>query len=89
MNNLDNLNNKAKELEHIFEGTNMALTEMRIQFDTLCEIQKGERLEMQKIHNEEKRSIHQRYHRIIACLSLATAITSFALVLLVLILKVV
>lgn len=65
-NSIDNLNEKAKELENMSNGTNLALSEMRIQFETLAEMQKEERIETQKMHNEAIEKLMERHAKDIA-----------------------
>lgn len=60
---LSNLEDTVKEVEHYTEGANLALTEMRLQFDTLSEIQKEERIEYQKMHNESIKEIMDRHEK--------------------------
>lgn len=50
---VDNLNEKAEKLSDIVGSTDLALAEMRLQFETMMEMQKEERLVLQKMHNEE------------------------------------
>lgn len=45
------LEEEAEKLSKIADGANTALAEMRIQFETLAEMQKEERLERDKMHN--------------------------------------
>lgn len=47
-----NVAKKAENAVTAIDNANLALTEMRLQFDTMAEIQKEERLEYQKMHNE-------------------------------------
>lgn len=49
---VEKLQESARELDKMASGTNMALTEMRVQFETLTEMQKQERIEMQKMYSE-------------------------------------
>lgn len=65
-NSIDNLNERAKELENVTSGTNLALSEMRIQFETLAEMQKEERIETQKMHNEAIEKLMERHAKDIA-----------------------
>lgn len=55
--------NKAKEVKEMSDSANLALTEMRIQFDTLSEIHKEERIEYQRMHNESIREIMDRHDK--------------------------
>lgn len=63
---LTHIEKTAKEIEHYTEGANLALTEMRLQFETLAEMQKEERLESQRMHKEEKEKMRKHYGKIIA-----------------------
>lgn len=63
---LTHLENTAKEIEHYTEGANMALTEMRLQFETLAEMQKEERLEQQRSFCDQMDKMRKHYGRIIA-----------------------
>lgn len=54
-----------KKVETYAGEANMALTEMRIQFETLAEMQKEERIQTQKMHNEEKDSMRKHYFKVI------------------------
>lgn len=65
-NPIENLSEKAKELESVTSGTNLALSEMRIQFETLAEMQKEERIETQKMHNEAIEKIMERHAKELA-----------------------
>lgn len=65
MDPIHDLNEKAKELEQISTGTNIALTEMRVQFETLAEMQKEERIEIQKMHLEENERTRNHYDNVI------------------------
>lgn len=49
---IETLENSARELDKMAASTNVALSEMRVQFETLAEMQKQERLEMQKMYSE-------------------------------------
>lgn len=55
------LNKRAGEVEELSSKANMALAEMRIQFDTLTEMQKDERLEIQKMHILEKENLLKQF----------------------------
>lgn len=63
---IEQLQNSANELDKISAGTNIALTEMRVQFETLVEMQKEERIEIQKMHNETIEKIENRHAKDIA-----------------------
>lgn len=65
-NPIENLNERAKELENVTSGTNLALSEMRIQFETLAEMQKEERIETQKMHNEAVDKLMERHAKEVA-----------------------
>lgn len=71
---LTHLENTAKEIEHYTEGANMALTEMRLQFETLAEMQKEERLEQQRSFCDQMDKMRKHYGRIIAGLILALCV---------------
>lgn len=58
---VDNLNEKAEKLSDIVGSTDLALAEMRLQFETMMEMQKEERLASQKMHNEEKAQIQESH----------------------------
>lgn len=67
----------ASELKHcteklgdIAEGTNIALTEMRIQFDTMVQSQQEERIRMQELYSGERDKIRKHYGHIILALVL-------------------
>lgn len=45
---------------------NIALTEMRLQFETMAEMQKEERLAMQKMHNEEVDKLCEKHEKAIS-----------------------
>lgn len=62
---VDEINEEAEKLKEIASGANVALTEMRLQFETMMEIQKEERLERERMYNEEKEHMRKRYGRII------------------------
>ena len=55
------LEDRAEKLESLASETNIALKEMRIQFETLAEMQKEERIEKQKLHNDEIDKILERH----------------------------
>lgn len=57
---IETLQESAKELDKMAAGTNMALTEMRVQFETLASMQQQERLEIQRMHHEEISKIIER-----------------------------
>lgn len=49
--------------ENPVDASNVALSEMRLQFDTLAEMQKEERIELAKIHKDEmdsERASHEK-----------------------------
>lgn len=58
-----NVAKKAETVVNAVDSANLALTEMRLQFDTLSEIQKEERIEYQKMHNESIREIMDRHDK--------------------------
>lgn len=62
---VENLNQEAEKLKEVAIGANVALTEMRIQFETMMEMQKEERLERERMYNEEKDKMRKHYGRII------------------------
>lgn len=68
---LTHIEKTAKEIEHYTEGANLALTEMRLQFETLAEMQKEERLEQQKSFCNQMDKMRKHYGRIIAGLIVA------------------
>lgn len=63
---IESLNEKAEELASVTSGTNLALSEMRIQFETLAEMQKEERIETQRMHNEAVDKLMERHAKEIA-----------------------
>lgn len=73
---IDAISDEAEKLEEIASGVNVALTEMRLQFETMMEMQKEERterermyneerIERERMHNEEKSEMRKHYGRII------------------------
>ncbi len=64
-NPVENLNEQVEKLNDVTVKTDLALTEMRLQFETMMEMQKEERIETQKMHNEEMASMRKHYGRII------------------------
>lgn len=79
---VNEINEEAEKLREIASGANVALTEMRLQFETMMEMQKQERLEREHMYNEEKDGMRKHYGRIIIgliltiCLILGTIIGS-------------
>lgn len=71
MESLENSVNKAKETA---DKANVLMSELRLQFDTLTEIQKEERIETAKIHIAEKEAMRKHYGRIIWGLIITLAI---------------
>lgn len=59
----ENLKEKAETLENLANGTNIAIQEMRIQFETLAEMQKEERLATQEMHNKEKEQMREHHDK--------------------------
>lgn len=57
---IETLQESARELDKMATGTNMALTEMRVQFETLASMQQQERLEIQRMHHDEIDKIIER-----------------------------
>lgn len=49
--------------ENPVDASNVALSEMRLQFDTLAEMQKEERIELAKIHKDEMDSMRQSHEK--------------------------
>lgn len=62
---VDAINEEAEKLKEIASGANVALTEMRLQFETMMEMQKEERLERERMYNDEKDKMRKHYGRII------------------------
>lgn len=58
-----NVAEKAEKVKAMSDSANLALTEMRLQFDTIAEIQKEERIEYQKMHNESVKEIMDRHEK--------------------------
>lgn len=63
--NAKKLEDNARELESQSDRTNLALAEMRLQFETMMEMQKQERADMAKLHAETEDKIRKHYGRII------------------------
>lgn len=73
---------KAENAVNAIDNANLALTEMRLQFDTMAEIQKEERLEYQKMHNEAMAKKDEQHEKEIKhwkhiCMALILAIALF------------
>lgn len=74
------LDNRATELDDMSSRTDIALKEMRLQFETMMEMQRQERADMAKLHGEENEKLRKHYGRIILgliltiCLILGTII---------------
>lgn len=77
---IENLNEQAEKLKHIAGSTDLAISEMRIQFETLAEMQKEERLVTQEMHNKEMESVRKHYGRIIMGLILTIVLIIGSLV---------
>lgn len=60
---VNTLEEKAEKLSKIADGANTALAEMRVQFETLAEMQKEERLERDKMHNAAVEKILDKCER--------------------------
>lgn len=60
------LDNRANELDDMSSRTDIALKEMRLQFETMMEMQRQERADMAKLNEEEKDKMRKHYGRIIA-----------------------
>lgn len=73
-NNAKKLEDNAKDLESKSDRTDLALTEMRLQFETMMEMQRQERADMAKINEEEKDKMRKNYGRIILGLILTICI---------------
>lgn len=58
-----NVAEEAEKVKAMSDSANLALTEMRLQFDTIAEIQKEERIEYQKMHNESVKEIMDRHEK--------------------------
>lgn len=54
---------KAEEVKNMSDNVNFALGKMMLQYDTLCEIQKDERIEYQKLHNDSIKEIMDRHDK--------------------------
>lgn len=65
------LEHSAEELEHLTDRTNIALAEMRLQFETMTEMQKQERENLVKEHYKDTERMRKHYGKIIACLILS------------------
>lgn len=57
----EKLAEQADKLQELSSGTNVALAEMRLQFETLAEMQKDERIEIQKMHVLEKETLMKQF----------------------------
>lgn len=68
------IDNHVKQANDYVSSANMAVTEMRIQFETLAEMQKEERIETQKLFKEEKDGMRKHYGRIIIGLIIALCV---------------
>lgn len=77
---IENLNEQAEKLKQIAGSTDLAISEMRIQFETLAEMQKEERLVTQEMHNKEMESVRKHYGRIIMGLILTIVLIIGSLV---------
>lgn len=51
------------EKDMVDNQANIALTEMRLQFETMAEMQKEERLSIQKMHNEEIEKLCEKHEK--------------------------
>lgn len=60
-----NTKETVKKAEIFTNDANIALAEMRMQFETLAEMQKEERIETQKMYNAEKENMRKHYGKII------------------------
>lgn len=67
---VENLADRAEKLEGMANRTDIALTEMRLQFETMMQMQMEERDAIDKRYKEETASIRKHYGRIIAGLIL-------------------
>lgn len=74
------LEHSVEELEQLGDRTNLALTEMRLQFETMAELQKEERIATERTHNEDKEKMRKHYGRVICCLIIALLIIVSGLV---------
>lgn len=68
------LEHSAEELENLGGRTNLALTEMRLQFETMVELQKEERIATEQAHIEDKEKMRKHYSRVICGLIVALLI---------------
>lgn len=64
----------AETIRSMTDRANAMAAETRLQFDTLVTMQKDERIEMQKLHNEDMDKLRKHYSRIIIGLILTLAI---------------
>lgn len=64
----------AETIRSMTDKANAMAAETRLQFDTLVTIQKEERIEMQKLHNEDMDKLRKHYGRIIIGLIIALAL---------------
>lgn len=59
------LEKSAEDLEQLTSRTSIALSEMRLQFEAITEIQKDERETMYKVHQEEIEKVRKHYGKIV------------------------
>lgn len=70
MDNLkDLIDNTTKKIEEMGDVLDEKVSLLLVEFDTLLELHKEERLETQKLHNTAMEKQAKHYHRIIAALS--------------------
>ncbi len=62
---VDQLNERASKLDEMADKMSLQLTEERLRFESLILMQKEERIEDQKMHQEETERIRKHYGKII------------------------
>lgn len=65
-NAVERLNESAKKLDEMTDVANLKLTETLLQFDTMVQVQKEERVETARMHNEAIEKIMERHAKEIA-----------------------
>lgn len=63
---VERLNESAKKLDEMTDVANLKLTETLLQFDTMVQAQKEERVETTRMHNEAIEKIMERHAKDIA-----------------------
>lgn len=67
---VDKMNENATRLGDLGDELNVKASEMLLQFDTLVQLQKEERVEYQRMHHEAMKDLTKHYMRIIIALIL-------------------